>query len=256
MCGFTWLLFYVINFTMQSEKFGFLGLVPARGGSKGLPGKNIRLLNGQPLIAYSIKALKKSRFVDRVVITTDDQKIAEIAKRYGAEAPFLRPAELAEDGTPMPPVIFHALEWLEKNENYCPEYVFMVQPTSPFVLTEQIDALFKLIRDKKADSGITIIEAPRPFHPYHVRHLTADGFLEFDNPELHYKHPTRQSDPKRYAFASVYCFRRDLFLKEKKIEVGKRVGLPIESWTAHDINDAFDWEVAEVLIKKYGSKIN
>lgn len=235
---------------MTNNNFHVLGLVPARGGSKGLPGKNIRLLGDRPLIGYAIQALKESRFVDRVVVTTDDSKIAEVAKQQGAETPFLRPAELAQDGTPMPPTIRHALLWLEEHEGYRPDYVVMIQPTSPFVQSKQINDLFELVLSKQADSGITIIEVPRPFHPYHVRHLTPSGYLGFDYPDLHYQHPTRQSDPKRYAFASVYCFKRDGFLKENKIEVGNRVGLPIESWTAHDINDQFDWEVAEVLMNK------
>ncbi|MDO8467173.1 MAG: acylneuraminate cytidylyltransferase family protein [bacterium] len=237
---------------MINYEHSAVAIIPARGGSKGLPGKNTKLLAGKPLIAYSIEAAKKSRFVSRVIVTTDDPKIAEVAKAAGAEVPFLRPAEIAQDSTPMLPVVRHTLEWLQQNENFAPEFVLMIQPTSPFVKTEQIDALFELLVSKGADSGITTIELPRPFHPYHVRHLTESGYLEFDQPELHYQHPTRQSDPKRYAFASVYWFNRDLFLKENKIEPGKRVGLPVDPATAHDINNAFDWEIAEVLVKKYG----
>ncbi len=227
-----------------------LAIIPARGGSKGLPGKNIKVLAGKPLIAHTIQAAKKSANVERVIVTTDDSKIAEIARQYGAETPFLRPADLAQDSSGMLPVIRHAIEWLSKNEGYEPEYVLLIQPTSPFVQTSQIDELFNIMRQKKADSGITTIELPRPFHPYHVRHMTDDGYLEFDNPDLHYKHPTRQSDPKRYAFGSIYWFKRGLFLAENKIEVGKRVGLAIDPATAHDINDLFDWEIAEVLAKK------
>ncbi len=235
---------------MAAVQKKFVAIIPARGGSKSLPRKNIRLLGGKPLIAYAIAAAKRSRFVGKVIVTTDDQEIAEIAKKWGAEAPFLRPATLAQDSTSMLPVIRHALEWLAEKENYQPDFVLMIQPTSPFIQTKQIDDLMNLIDHYSADSGITIVETPRPFHPYHIRHLTSDGFLEFDQSELHYRHPTRQSDPKRYAFANIYWFRRDLFLKENKMEVGKRVGLPVEPATAHDINDAFDWEIAEILLKK------
>lgn len=237
---------------MVNYEHSAVAIIPARGGSKGLPGKNIKLLAGKPLIAYSIEAARKSRFVGRVVVTTDDPKIAEVSKAAGAEAPFLRPAEIAQDNTPMLPVIRHTLEWLQDKENFRPDFVLMIQPTSPFIKTEQIDDLFKLVVAKGADSGITIIEVPRPFHPYHVRHLTDDGFLEFDHNDLHYQHPTRQSDPKRYAFANAYWFKREDFLKENKIEPGRRVGLPVDPVTAHDINDLLDWEVAEILAKKYG----
>lgn len=241
----------ILNNIMKAKDYekSAVTIIPARGGSKGLPGKNIKFLGDQPLIGYSIKAARNSRYVKRVVVTTDDKKIAAAARQCGAETPFLRPAELAQDSTSMLPVIRHTLTWLDENDAFRPEFVFMIQPTSPFVQTEQIDRLFELVVAKDADSGITIIEVPRPFHPYHVRHLMPDGFLEFDRSDLHYQHPTRQSDPKRYAFASVYCFKREAFLKENKMEVGKRVGLPIEPWTAHDINNLFDWQIAEVILR-------
>ena len=116
--------------------------------------------------------------------------------------------------------------------------------------TEQIDRLFELIKEKNADSGITMIPSPRIFHPYHVRRVADDGYLEFDNPEAHYKYPNRQSDPKRYAFGNLYWFRRETFLREKKIEAGKRVGLEIDPITAHDINTPLDLEIARVLADK------
>ena len=233
----------------RNKKYRTLAIVPARGGSKSIPYKNIVNLGGRPLISYCIKAIKKSRSVDRLIVTTDDPKIAKVSKKYGAEVPFLRPAELAEDDTPTIPVIEHALKWLDENENYQPDFVLLIQPTEPFVTSEQIDGLFNLMISKKADSGITIVPVPRTNHPYHIRHLT-DGYLEHDNPELHYKHPNRQSDPKRYAFGNLYWFRRDKFLKERKIEVGRRVGLEIDPLAAHGIDDKSDLELARFLVRK------
>lgn len=227
-----------------------LALVPARGGSKSIPRKNIALLGGQPLIAYCLAAIKKSRFVSRLIVTTDDPEIAEVSRRYGAETPFLRPADLAQDSTPTIPVITHALEWLSENEKFLPEYVLLVQPTESFVQSQQIDQLFELVRKKNADSGITMISVPRIFHPYHVRKVTDEGWLEFDRPEDHYAHPNRQSDSKRFAFGNCYWFRRDAFLREKKIEVGRRVGLEIDPLTAHDINNPADLAMAEFLLER------
>lgn len=233
----------------MEAKLKTLAIIPARGGSKSIPHKNIYPLAGKPLIYYALQAVKKSRYVGRVIVSTDNKKIAATAKRYEAEVPFMRPAELALDTTPTILVVEHALKWLEENEKYKPEYILLVQPTEPFVKTEHIDKLFELVFYKKADSGITMIRVPRIFHPYHIRHLSNDGFLKFDNSALHYAHPTRQSDPPRYAFGNIYWFRRGVFLKEKKIEVGKRVGLEINSLSAHDINEKSDLVLAEFIIK-------
>jgi len=227
-----------------------LAILPARGGSKSIPKKNITNLNGRPLISYSLGAVKKSKYVGRIVVSTDDEEIARVAREYGAETPFMRPKEFSGDLASGISVISHALRWLEGKENYKPEYVLFIQPTSPFVRTDQINKLFEMILEKKADSGITMVEVPRVFHPYHIRKLTPEGFLEFDNEEMHYKHPARQMDPKRFAFGSIYWFKRDAFLRENKLEAGKRVGMLIDNLSAFDINDPGDLEIAKVLIKK------
>lgn len=231
------------------KKYSTLAIVPARGGSKSIPYKNIIDLGGKPLIAYCLEAIKKS-LVDRVIVTTDDPKIAQTAEKYGAEIPFLRPKELAQDSTPTIPVIEHTLKWLEESEGYKPDFVLLIEPTTPFVKTEQIDEAFKMMVDKKADSSTTVISVPRIFHPYHVRLVSDKGFLSFEQSEMHYKHPSRQLDPKRYAHGNLWWFKRDLFLKNKKIEVGKLVGLEIDMASAHDINDRFDLEMARILLGK------
>jgi len=101
---------------MPEKKQNVVAVIPARGGSKGVPGKNIKLLGGKPLISYVLEAAKKCQLIDRIIVSTDDEQIAEVAKKYGAEVPFMRPAELAEDATPTELVLKHAVEWLEQNE--------------------------------------------------------------------------------------------------------------------------------------------
>lgn len=235
-------------------QYNILGIITARGGSKGIKDKNIVDFGGRPLISYSINALKEAGFIDRIVCTTDSKKIANVARQYGAETPFLRPKKLAEDTTSTIPVITHALEWLAKNEGYKPDYVVLMQPTEPFVKPEHIRDVLQLMIEKKADSGITMVPLPRTNHPYHVRRLTNNGYLEFDNEELHYAHPYRQLDPKRYAFGNLYLFKRDAFLKEQKVEVGKRVGVEIDPVSAHDINNQIDLEIARVLLERMKKK--
>lgn len=232
----------------KNKKYKTLAIVPARGGSKSIPYKNIVDLGGRPLISYCLRAIKKSRTVGRLMVSTDDAKIARVAKKYGAEIPFLRPAELAQDSTPTIPVIEHTLKWLEESEGYKPDLVLLIEPTTPFVKAEQIDEAFKILIDKKANSSTTVISVPRIFHPYHVRVVSDKGFLSFEQPEMHYNHPSRQLDPKRYAHGNLWWFERDLFLKSKKIEVGKLVGLEIDAASAHDINDRFDLKMARILL--------
>ncbi len=230
-----------------------LCIIPARGGSKSIPKKNIADLGGKPLIAYSIGAAKGASCVSRVIVSTDNPEIAETSRKFGAEVPFMRPAELALDTTPTIPVIEHALKWLADEEGYRPDYVLLLQPTEPFVTSKDIDALFDLVIQKNADSGITVVEVPRIFHPYHVRHETPLGFLEFDDPQLHYEHPNRQSDPKRYAFGNCYIVKSGNFLNEKKLEVGKRIGLPIDPMNGFDINTPGDLEMARLILKQKNS---
>jgi CMP-N,N'-diacetyllegionaminic acid synthase len=224
-----------------------LGLVPARGGSRTIPRKNIRPLAGRPLISHVLGAIAASDTVERVVVSTDDEEIAAVARDAGAETPFLRPAELAGDEVSGIAVVEHALRWLADEEGYEPELVLLVQPTEPFVRPEQIRAALELLVERGADSAITTVEVPRNFHPFHVRVADGDGWLQFDRPEEHAAHPTRQSDPPRYAFGNLYWFRREAFLAERHVEPGRRVGLPIDPLSALDLNTEEDWRLAELL---------
>src|SRR5512142_436123 len=129
-----------------------LALIPARGGSKGIPRKNIRNFAGYPLIAWSIAAAKQSELVTRVIVSTDDEEIATVAREWGAETPFLRPLELAQDKTTDLPVFEHALEWLEKNDRYHPEIMIQLRPTSPIRPRGMLDhAVQILLENQDAD---------------------------------------------------------------------------------------------------------
>lgn len=224
-----------------------LGLIPARGGSKSIPLKNIRPLAGRPLIDYVVRAMAESAVVDRIVVTTDDERIATVARASGAEVPFLRPAELASDDAPTSAAVRHALDWLDGHEQYRPEYVLLIQPTEPFVRPQQIRDALTLLLDRDADSAITIVEVPRNHHPFHVRVMDESGRLAFADDEAHRRHPRRQDDPPRWAFANLYWFRRTSFLETGLIETGTRLGLPVDGMSALDLNDEADWELAELI---------
>lgn len=142
-----------------------LALIPARGGSKGLTRKNVRLLQGHPLISYSIAAGKQARLVTRTICTTDDPEIAEVAQYYGAEVPFLRPTELAGDLTLDLPVFQHTLHWLAEHEDWVPEIVIQLRPTSPVRFPNQVDKAVQMLLDDPEASGVRTV-CPTPCNPY------------------------------------------------------------------------------------------
>ncbi len=153
-----------------------IAIIPARGGSKRIPRKNVKVLGGKPLIAWTIEHAKKSKHINRIVVSTDDQETAAVATSYGAEVPFMRPSELAEDMTPDLPVFQHALVWLKENEEYVPDVVVQLRPTSPLRSVEDVDAAIELLlAHPEVDSVRTVIEAePSPYKMYKI---SSDGLL-------------------------------------------------------------------------------
>ena len=152
-----------------------LAIIPARGGSKGVPRKNIRPLGGKPLIAHTIEVALKTKEIGRVIVSTDDEEIRMVALGYGAEVPFLRPKELAQDDTPDRHYLVHALDWLRVNEHYIPDVVLLLRPTSPFRRVEHIERVLVMMKTMKADSirTVTLVEGTQ--HPYWMYHLDDAG---------------------------------------------------------------------------------
>ena len=157
-----------------------LALIPARGGSKGIPGKNIMEIGGKPLIAYSILQAKESEYINRVIVSTDDDKIAKKSLEWGAEVPFIRPKEYAEDLSPDIDVFIHALNWLKEHENYEPDLVVHLRPTGPVRRVKLIDeAIEKMLNDPKPDALRSV--APAVQTPYKMWQIDDEGYL---NPVL------------------------------------------------------------------------
>jgi len=154
--------------------FEVLGLIPARGGSKSMPRKNIQMLAGHPLIAYSIAAGLTAGMIGRLIVTTDDEEIAAVARSYGAEVPFLRPSRLAQDDTPDLPVVQQALEWLGENENYHPQIIVQLRPTSPLRPSRLVDqGIGVLVEHPDADSARAVI--PSSQNPFKMWRSADDG---------------------------------------------------------------------------------
>ncbi len=233
-----------------------LAVIPARGGSKGIPGKNIKPLAGKPLIAWTIDAAKKSKHITRVIVSTDDEKIAAIAKEYGAEVPFLRPAEISHDLATDVEFLLHALEWLKENEKYEPEIVLRLPPTSPLRTHLHIDeGIQKLIDTPEADAARPIMEAPK--HPYKMWKIGEDGvflkpflpkeFTGFDEPH----NLPRQLFPKVYLHTGAMdIMRKDTILKQKSTSGGKLVHFFMDSESSVNIDHLLDFELAEFMMRK------
>ena len=185
---------------------GVLALVPARGGSKGIPDKNIRPLAGMTLLEYAARAAAGSQVVSRAVLSTDSERIAAEGRRVGLEAPFLRPGHLAADDTPMLPVIEHAVEYLEQH-GWSPEIIVLLQPTSPLRTPDHIRDAVRQLRESRADSVVTVVELPRHLSPDYVMRIE-DGRLVPFLP--HGANVTRRQDSRR-AYerdGTVYAFWR------------------------------------------------
>ena len=227
--------------------FRVLGVIPARGGSKGVPRKNIRLLAGKPLLQYTAEAALACRHLTRVVLTTDDQEIAALGRQCGLDVPFLRPPELARDDTPTLPVLQHAVRTLEAaGDRY--DAICLLQPTCPFRRAEDIDACADLMRRTQSDSVMTILPVPPEHNPHWVYFKTPDGFLKLSTGEDS-PIPRRQLLPPAFhREGSVYLVRRDVLMKQNSLYGSKVVGYPIETSRSVNIDTLEDWARAEALL--------
>lgn len=224
----------------------FLGIIPARGGSKGVPRKNIRDLAGKPLIAWTIAEAKKSRYLDRCVVSTEDDEIKKIAEEYGGEVPFLRPEELAQDGTASIDVV---LDVLEKLPGY--DYVVLLQPTSPLRRAEDIDGTIAFCIDRSADSCVSITEAEHS--PYWMYKLDGEKrmrpLMEAPAKESY----QRQKLPQVYRLnGAVYVDRVDDLLARRSLLEKNTVGYIMPQERSYDIDTILDFEIAEMMARKWG----
>ena len=230
-----------------------LGVITARGGSKGIPGKNIKSLAGKPLIAYTIEAAKKSRVLDRIILTTDDEKIAEVAKACGCEVPFMRPGDLAEDDTPTMPVIKHALGWLKDKEAYEPDAVMILQPTSPLRQYFHIREAVELFLESKADSVLGISEMPIHLSPHRAMIINDKGGLSlFGGSPVRSRIIPRQAVPKTYwNNTAIYLFKtRFIFDNLEPNFFGEHIQPYImDAKYSVDIDEPEDWAKAVEALK-------
>lgn len=219
-----------------------VAIIPARGGSKGIPRKNIKELDRKPLIAHIIETALKVRGLDRVIVSTDDKKIAEIAKKYGAEVPFNRPKELARDETPTLPVLQHAVKYLEEEENYKPGIVVLLYTTSPLISAERVSEAIELLKEGEFDSVLSVVEDRG-----HYWIEGNEGYKKLYPKVLKNRQFIK---PLFKENGAIYICRRGLLMRKNEIVGGKIGFLVMKKDESIDIDELLDFEFAEFLMNR------
>lgn len=224
-----------------------LAIIPARGGSKGIKNKNIRMFGGQPLIAHTVLCAKKSKFINRIVVSTDSEAIARVSKKYGAEAPFLRPAELAGDKSKVADAVIHLLVKLKKDEGYRPDYIVLLQTTSPLRLPSDIDAALELCFKRRAPAVVSLCSTEQLLYAKdkndRLKLVSSKEFLKSTN---------RQQLPATYKLdgSMVYAIKTKVFLDKKTFLPENTVGYIIPRWRAVDLDEVQDFVIGELVFQK------
>ncbi len=239
---------------MISDK-SIIAIIPARSGSKGLPGKNIMQICGKPLIAWSIEAGLGSKYIDEVIVTTDSDEIAEIAKTFGAAVPFIRPAELASDIATSIDVVRHVLNFFEKYKNKSFDYTVLLEPTSPLRTAEDVDkVILRLFENLEATAAVGICKTESQNPAFLVKKTPKDflvGYKNFDMRVLR-----RQDIEDVYYFeGSVYVSDTIELLAKNSFYHDKTLGHEFPKWKSIEIDDLDDFVMAEALMVNKGYKI-
>jgi CMP-N,N'-diacetyllegionaminic acid synthase len=226
----------------------FLGIIPARGGSKRLKNKNILKLNGKPLIAWSIEAGFKSSYIDEVMVTTDDDKIITIAKDYGAKVPFKRPKKLSDNGATTSDVVRHAIDFYSRKLHKVFDYLVILQPTSPLRDGKDIDNAIRLIFKKNADAVISICQLDHPIEWTERLPKNKSMFKFFNKKNFKFR---SQNLPKYYRLnGAIYICNVKKFLKEGSVFLKKNIyGFEMPQEKSIDIDTKTDFKLANALIK-------
>lgn len=211
-----------------------------------MPRKNIAPVAGKPLIAWTLEAARASRHVTRLIVSTDDEEIGAVARAHGAELPFVRPAELARDDTPSMAVIEHAIRRMDEDEGFRPDYVLLLQPTSPLRTTADIDGAVALAAERRAESVVSV--APAADHPYWTKRITTEGVLEDYFPQS--EGITRRQDlPPAFSLnGAIYLTRRDLLVERGSFYSKGTYAYVMPPERSLDIDTPWDLRIAELML--------
>jgi N-acylneuraminate cytidylyltransferase len=226
-----------------------VAVIPARGGSQGIPGKNLRPLAGRPLIAWSIAAARQSRLAGRILASTDNEEIAAVARSYGAEVPFLRPAELAQNDTRDLPVFQHVIDWLERNEGHAPDIIVQLRPTSPLRPPGLVDeAIQHLLSDESADSVRSV--TPPSQNPYKMWTVTEGALKPLLSTDLHepYNAPRQSLPPVYWQTGHIDVFRTRTVRQKLSLTGDRILPVMVDSRYAFDIDTLIHLRMAGEVV--------
>lgn len=225
-----------------------LAIIPARGGSKGVPGKNVKLLNGKPLLAYTSEIALQSQQLTEVMVSTEDEPIMEVAKNLGIKVPFVRPLELAQDNTPTIDVIIHALQWYEKQHVFF-DAVCLLQVTSPFRTVAFLDKAIEKFVASGCDSLVSVQRVPHEYNPHWTFEVDAEGNLKIATGETEIV-PRRQELPNAYhRDGSLYITKTEVLLNEYSLYGKSTAFIESDPDSYVNIDTMQDWEKAEEIGK-------
>lgn len=228
----------------MSINMSVLAIIPARGGSKGIPRKNLRLLAGKPLIAHTIETARRSRFVERIIVSTDDVEIAAVSEQYGAEVVW-RPAEISGDTSPSEAALLHVLDHLRSTESYEPDLLVFLQCTSPLTLPEDIDGTVRVLLDEDADTALAVT----PFYHFLWRRNESGDAVGI-NHDKRVRLPRQQCEPQYLETGAVYVMRTQGFLQSKHRFFGKTAMYVMPPERCWEIDNPVDLQIAELLLRE------
>lgn len=222
-----------------------LAIIPARGGSKRIPGKNIRPFYGKPIITYPIKAALKSRLFDKVIVSTDSKEIADISRQVGADIPFMRPAALSGNHVNLVDVAVHTIQQIII-QGFNPEYVCLIIPVSAFLRPEWLEQSFEQVKSDSVDNVVSVLRFPSPVLRHFV--IGKEGFISMKWPEYKFAHSNNMEDCY-YDAGQFYWMTVNRFLKSRDFFSKKTCSFILPEWSAVDIDTEEDWEMAEIKYK-------
>ena len=225
-----------------------LAIIPARGGSKGLPKKNILEMHGQPLISWTLASTEESELIDRVFVSTDSEEIAKVSADYGADIPFLRPSAISRDESPSYELIIHALdEFALRGESF--EYVALLEPTSPLRKRGDLDEAIRNCIDDTAADALVSIGSVHTEHPAIVKKLDKRGFVVPYIEDMPTIYQRQQADQAYFPYGVIYISKVSKFMETQSFYTPSTIGYEIERWQNYEIDDEYDFACVESILK-------
>ena len=225
-----------------------LAIIPARGGSKGLPEKNIKPLFGKPLIGWTIEQARECKLIDEIFVSTDSEKIANTAKEFGVDVPFLRPSELANDSSSSMDVVEHVISHFE-NRNFFFDYIVLLEPTSPLRKKKDLDTAIQMAIENETADGIISLGEVHMEHPMIVKKINEKGKITSYIDHVKKISQRQQADKAYFPYGVIYMIKTDIFKKEKAFYTDNVLPYYIERWQNYEVDDIYDFIAIEAILK-------